>query len=149
MALNLTSWVAKPLDGSSSERVRGSVLWHFTKPEHIDKIVAKVPEPGTAAEMDVHLSAPNGWSINVWKLLRDASVWDTQMRPDDYMKYLYFFLNEPSQLKRSVNVQNAPFSIRIKGEDLLARCPNRVFFRSLDDVVVIRGDYRGPGIVGA
>jgi hypothetical protein len=58
-----------------------------------------------------------------------------------------FFRGEPSQRARSINVQKAPVAIKVRGEDLIAHAGDRLYFRSWDKVVAVRGDYIGPAWV--
>ena len=82
--------------------------------------------------------------------MRDAGIWDPKtFDPDDRCRYLYCFLGKPGFLGRVTNVQKAPLTIRIRGEDFLTRMPpDRLFLRKeLATVVVIRGDYVGPALI--
>jgi hypothetical protein len=79
-----------------------------------------------------------GLSVLDWRALETA----------DRGKYLYFFRREPGTLARRLNVQKAPITIRIRGRDLLAAVPpGRLFYRSVDKTIVVRGDDEGPAIL--
>ena len=144
------AWVSKPLDNAQKQLIEKGSLWHYTKREHIDSIVnggRGQIAPGKVVQ--VSLSPPNGWSLNLWKLIRDATVWDANLSSVDYMRYMYFFLGKPPDNVKAMNVQNAPYGIEIKGGDLISQCSGRVFMRKIDKVVVVRGSYDGPAIVHA
>jgi hypothetical protein len=152
----ITSWVARPLTVETRDLIARGELWHYTKPQFASQIIVGPLPPGSAfGNRLVNLSPPTGWTLDLWKVIRDATVWDPQnFSGTAYMKYLYFFLGQPSDSTRQMsdstrqmNVQGAPISIRIRGSDLLTAGADRIFYRELDATVVLRGDYRGPALV--
>lgn len=145
----VTSWVAKPPTVETRNLIARGELWHYTRPQFATQIIVGPLPPGSAfGNRLVNLSPPMGWTLNLWKIIRDATVWDPQtFSGPDYMRYLYFFLGRPSDSMRQMNVQDAPISIRVRGSDLLTVAGDRIFYRELDTTVVLRGDYRGPALV--
>lgn len=141
--------IALPLSAAARAAIAAGSVWHYTRVEYLSAIVQLGERPaGNFCNAVVHLSPPQGWQLDVWKFLRDAAVWDTRFAtPGEWGRYLYFFLDEPSAARREMNVQNAPVAIEIRGADLLAAAGDRLLFRGLDRVVVLRGDYRGPARV--
>ncbi len=140
--------VATPILVKERAAIEAGELWHFSKALPSQVTTAKLAGAGFA-NAQVRLSAPTGWQFDFWKFIRDATVWDpTTFSAENRGQYLYFFLGEPGRLTRQMNVQAAPLTIRIRGTDFLAATvmPN-MFYRSLDKVVVLKGDYAGPALL--
>lgn len=140
-----------PLVTSGTRKlIEDGILWHYTKQEFAEAIVQPgAPPPGRAfGNAIVRLQPPQGYAFDFWKFIRDATVIDLPVFDRaNWGRYLYFFLGEPSARLRAMNVQEAPVSIQLRGQDLLAHAPGRVLFRGADKVVVLRGDYLGPALV--
>jgi hypothetical protein len=144
----LPSPVAVPLSPEARAALAAGSVWHYTRVEHLDGILQEGVPQGNYCNALVQLRPPTGWQFDFWKFLRDAAVWDPDFGSrGEWGRYLYFFLGEPSAARRAMNVQDAPVSIEIRGADLLAAAGDRLLFRGLDRVVVLRGDYRGPARV--
>ena len=141
--------IALPLPMAARAAIAAGSVWHYTRTEYAAAIVQAGERPiGNFCNATVHLSPPQGWQLDVWKIIRDVAVWDPGFAtPGEWGRYLYFFLDQPSAMRREMNVQNAPVAIEIRGTDLLAAAGDRLLFRGIDRVVVLRGDYRGPARV--
>lgn len=138
------------LTKSQRDAIQEGEAWHFSKARPEQVTLAKL----TGGETDspnarIRLTAPSGWQLDPSKFIRDILVLDWQaLEAADFGKYLYFFHGEPGWFRRGMNVQKAPLAIRIRGRDFLAAVPpNRLFFRSLDRTIAVRGDYEGPAIL--
>ena len=139
---------ALPLSGAVRARIAAAELWHFTRTGFAGSMILPEPVPAGFGNVMVALTPPSGWQLDFWKLLRDLTVIDPGFADAaTYGRYMYFFLGEPSARVRAMNVQDAPVSIRVRGSDALALAGDRMLYRGLDDVVLIRGDYRGPAIM--
>ena len=141
---------ALPPSAATRALIAGVDLWHYTRTEFAGRMVLPDPLPPGAGfgNAMVNLSPPTGWQLDFWKLLRDLTVLDPGFaEAASYGRYMYFFLGEPSVRVRAMNVQDAPVSIRVRGADALAAAGDRMLYRGLDKVVLIRGDYRGPALV--
>ena len=146
MALLLSTAVTN----SERESIRAGEAWHFSKARPEQVTLARLTGGGAdAPNARIRLTAPSGWQLDFWKFVRDLSVLDWQsLDAAERGKYLYFFRGEPGTLARRLNVQKAPLTIRIHGRDLLAAVPaSRLFYRSIDKTIVVRGDYEGPAIL--
>jgi hypothetical protein len=137
---------ASPSERASIER---GEAWHFSKATPAQLTVAKLAGPPGQPNARVRLSAPSGWQLDFWKFIRDVAVWDpAAMVGPDRGRYLYLFLGEPGKWQQQMNVQKAPVTVRIPGRALVAAVPvGCLFYRSVDKVIVIRGDYLGPAIL--
>jgi hypothetical protein len=126
-----------------------SEIWHFSKASLNQILVAKLPRGSNGPNAVIKLSPPTGWQFDLWKLFRDVAVWDNNVfSAADYARYLYCFLGQPTDFARKTNVQNATLTVRIFGSDLLASVPvDRIFYRRVDKVIVLRGGYHGPAIL--
>lgn len=127
--------------------IEGNDLVHRS-PSRYRQQICGVRQP-VPSEMAVHLKAQSGWQASGWKLIRDLTVADLSLLPDDtHGRYLYFFVGQPSQFNLKANAGETSGidhvdTYLIKGSDLLERCAS-LFFRPLDKVLVARGDYVGP-----
>ena len=138
--------LAVPVTAAVVNQIRQGEAWHFSKATPAQILVRKRPGPGPNAE--IRLTPPTGWQLDFWKFIRDATVVDPHIFGPDRGRYLYFFLGEPGTWQRRANVQKAPLTIRIAGPDLLAAVPQaQLFYRAIDKVIVVRGDYVGPAIL--
>lgn len=143
-------FIATPLRPAERSAILAGEAWHFSKarPEQVavDKLTGGgLDEPNAR----IHLKAPSGWQLDFWKFIRDVTVWDPlTLDAADRGRYLYFFLGRPGTWTRRMNVQEAALTIRIRGGDLLRTVPAvRLFYRSADKVIVVRGDYQGLAIL--
>lgn len=141
--------LAAPASQAERSAIERGEAWHFSKATPAQVTVSKLPGAPGQPNAQVRLSAPTGWQLDFWKFIRDLSVWDPNfLSPADRGKYLYMFLGEPGTWTRRMNVQKAPLTIRIPGRALVAAVPPaNLFYRSVDKVIVIRGDYLGPAIL--
>jgi len=141
--------VATPINAAERSTIVKGEFWHFSKATPKQVTITKLNSTAGGPNAQVRLSPPTGWQLDFWKFIRDLVVWDPRsMAEMDRGRYLYGFLGEPSAWTRRVNVQNAPLTIRVRGADLLANVPNQnLFYRPLDHVLVIKGDYVGPALL--
>ena len=141
--------IANRMTAPERAKLAAGELWHFSKATPAQVVLAKLPGGPGLPNARIRLTAPTGYQLDFWKFVRDAAVWDARaMMGPDFGKYLYFFLGEPGTWTRRMNVQKANLTIRIRGTDALAAVPEeRLFYRVLDRVVVVRGDYVGPAIL--
>lgn len=143
-------FIATPLKPAERAAIQAGEAWHFSKARPDQVVVSRLPGGGPdAPNARIHLTAPSGWQLDFWKFIRDATVWDPQtFASAERGKYLYFFLGEPGTWTRRMNVQKAPLTVRIRGADMLLAVPSgRLFYRSADKVIVVRGDYEGPAML--
>lgn len=141
--------VANRMTASERAQLAAGELWHYSKATHRQIVQARLSGKQDEPNALIRLVAPTGYQMDFWKFLRDSMVWDIRaLNGDDFGSYLYFFMGEPGTWTRQVNVQKAPLTIRIRGADVLSRVPeDRLFYRMIDKVVVMRGHYEGPAIL--
>ncbi len=122
-------------------------LWHYSKATHAQIVKSKLPAAaGGDPNAIIELIGPSSLQVNPWKFIRDLGVIDWKLFSGSaWARYLYFFLGEPDAWRKKTNVQNAGLEIKITGEDFLkASAGQRIFFRSYQNVVALRGNYIGP-----
>lgn len=119
-------------------------------PQKYRKLICAQPRlPDAGVRTDINLVAASGWQMESWKLIRDLTVVDLNLSLNaSHGFYLYFFVGLPSGWNKRANAgetrkSNGADIYRIKGADLLSRCET-AFYRSIDKVLVIRGNYSGP-----
>lgn len=134
----------------ASDRERALIakgdVWHYSKATTAQLVVSKLHHGPGEPNAIIRLSPPNGWQFNFWKFIRDFSVWDRRFHDaENFGRYLYLFRGKPGWFTRVTNVQNAPVEIRIAGSAVLSAIePGNLFYRDIDNVVVIKGDFVGP-----
>ncbi|MDP3417666.1 hypothetical protein [Falsiroseomonas sp.] len=138
-----------PATAAERAAIEAGEAWHFSKASPRQLTEAKLAGGPGQPNARIRLSAPSGWQLDFWKFIRDASVWDpAAFSPADRGRYLYLFLGEPGTWTRRMNVQKAPLTVRIPGALLLAAVPPaNLFYRAVDKVVVVKGDYVGPALL--
>jgi hypothetical protein len=141
--------IATPVTPVELEAIRKSEVWHYSKATYDQIVLSKLVRASGQPNAFVRLSPPTGWQLDFWRLIRDLTVFDPDsFAPADYGRYLYGFLGEPTPKQKNMNVQEAPLTIRIPGEALVAAVPaSKLFFRPMYKTVVVRGDYVGPALV--
>ena len=148
--------VATPASPETLALIRAGVLEHITGVKNVPRIVTRTLRPSNAfANCEVRLTGElhgTNW-LEFRKLLRDSRVLDWQQFQGT--DFVYFFLDTPSAAQRraqslGVRAGEALCTIRVRGADLLAFSPTRVYFRrgvlgwEADKAVIVRGGYRGP-----
>jgi hypothetical protein len=151
--------LAMPVDDAQRRVIAAGELYHVTKFSSLEGIVTNADNRRPLrGPYDVYLRSGHGWSVFPFRILRDYSVLDTAIGDTDFHgRYLYFFLGEPTEWGRRKNIglmvseakaQREYGVIRIAGSALLAQAGHHVFYRADDNAVVVRGEYRGPAIIG-
>ncbi len=129
--------------------IKASKLYHRSPEKYRDKIIISRSNASIGSIAHIHLQAQTAWTLSPWRWIRDLTVVDFSLLPDGTNgKYLYFFVGEPSKAQLAANAGETHKATgvdryEILGSDL-TRCCNRLFYRPLDKVLVVRGDYKGP-----
>ena len=141
--------LASPATALDRLAIMSGEVWHFSKATPRQLMTSPLNGLPGAPNATIRLSPPSGWQLDFWKFIRDLSLWDPKaMVGVDRARYLYCFLGQPGSWQKATNVQKAPLTVRIPGQALLAAvAPAHLFYRSLDRVLVVRGDYAGPAIL--
>ena len=141
---------ALPPSAATRSLIAGVDLWHYTRTEFAGRMVLPDPLPPGAGfgNAMVNLSPPTGWQLDFWKLPRRPDRAGPRLCGGRELWPLQVFL-----LRRALGpgpgdeCTGRPVSIRVRGADALAAAGDRMLYRGLDKVVLIRGDYRGPALV--
>ena len=129
--------------------INASKLYHRSPAKYRDMIIMSRSNAEEGSRAYIHLQAQTGWTLSLWRLIRDLSVIDFSLLPDGTNgKYLYFFVGTPSKVQLIANAGETHKATgvdryEILGSDLTKFC-NRLFYRPIDKILVVRGDYKGP-----
>lgn len=129
--------------------IKGSKLYHRSPAKYRDQIIMSRSIAAEGAREYIHLQAQTAWTLSLWRLIRDLTVVDFSLLPDGTNgKYLYFFVGAPSKAQLVANAGETHKATgvdryEILGSDL-TRCCDQLFYRPIDRVLVVRGDYKGP-----
>jgi hypothetical protein len=129
--------------------IKESRLYHRSPAKYRDQIIMSGSDVLEGTLANIHLQAQTGWTLSLWRLIRDLTVIDFSLLPDGKNgKYLYFFVGAPSKAQQVANAGETYKATgvdryEILGSDLTRFC-DQLFYRPIDKVLIVRGDYKGP-----